>query len=54
MTGGSLQIHPAALEEAEAAIDWYSRRSRRAAEHESRCHRSVLRALLAERGADVV
>jgi plasmid stabilization system protein ParE len=28
----SLRIHPAALEEAEAATDWYAQRSRRAAE----------------------
>ena len=28
----SLRIHPAALEEAEAAFDWYAQRSRRAAE----------------------
>jgi len=27
----SLRIHPAALEEAEAAVDWYAVRSRRAA-----------------------
>ncbi len=27
-----VRIHPAALEEAEAAVDWYRRRSRRAAE----------------------
>jgi len=27
----SLRIHPAALEEAEAAVDWYMQRSRRAA-----------------------
>ncbi len=31
MNGESLRIHPAALEEAEAAVDWYARRSRRAA-----------------------
>src|SRR5438105_2102689 len=28
----SLRVHPAALEEAEAATDWYAQRSRRAAE----------------------
>jgi plasmid stabilization system protein ParE len=28
----SVRIHPAALEEAEAAMDWYAHRSRRAAE----------------------
>ena len=28
----SVQIHPAALEEAEGAADWYAERSRRAAE----------------------
>jgi toxin ParE1/3/4 len=28
----SLRIHPAALEEAEAAVDWYAQRSKRAAE----------------------
>jgi plasmid stabilization system protein ParE len=27
----SLRIHPAALEEAEVAVDWYAQRSRRAA-----------------------
>jgi plasmid stabilization system protein ParE len=27
-----LRIHPAALEEAEAAVDWYAQRSRRAAD----------------------
>src|SRR5437879_4664183 len=32
VTGGSVQIHPAALEEAEAAVDWYRQRSMRAAE----------------------
>jgi len=32
VTGGSVQIHPAALEEAEAATDWYRQRSMRAAE----------------------
>jgi plasmid stabilization system protein ParE len=32
VTRRSVQIHPAALEEAEAAIDWYAQRSRRAAE----------------------
>ena len=32
MSPESLWIHPAALEEAEAATDWYSQRSRRAAE----------------------
>jgi plasmid stabilization system protein ParE len=31
VSGESLRIHPAALEEAEAALDWYARRSRRAA-----------------------
>ena len=31
MIGESLGIHSAALEEAEAAVDWYARRSRRAA-----------------------
>jgi plasmid stabilization system protein ParE len=31
VTPRSLQIHPAALEEAEAATDWYAERSRRAA-----------------------
>lgn len=31
MNTGSLRIHPAALEEAEAAVDWYAQRSRRAA-----------------------
>ena len=31
MNGESLRIHPAALEEAEAAVNWYARRSRRAA-----------------------
>ncbi|MGH9627143.1 MAG: type II toxin-antitoxin system RelE/ParE family toxin [Bryobacteraceae bacterium] len=32
MSVESLRIHPAALEEAEAATDWYAQRSRRAAE----------------------
>ena len=32
MTGGSVRIHPAALEEAERATDWYRQRSKRAAE----------------------
>lgn len=32
MNGNRLQVHPAALDEAEAAIDWYAQRSRRAAE----------------------
>jgi plasmid stabilization system protein ParE len=32
VTPRSLQIHPAALEEVEAATDWYAERSRRAAE----------------------
>ena len=32
MSGPSVQLHPDALEEAEAAIDWYRRRSFRAAE----------------------
>jgi plasmid stabilization system protein ParE len=32
VTSRSVQIHPAALEEAEAATDWYAERSRRAAE----------------------
>lgn len=31
MTSRSIQIHPAALEEAEAATDWYAERSPRAA-----------------------
>ena len=31
MSGESLRIHPAALEEAEAALDWYAQRSKRAA-----------------------
>ena len=31
MTASSLRIHPAALEEAEAAVDWYAQRSTRAA-----------------------
>jgi len=31
VSADSLRIHPAALEEAEAAVDWYARRSRRAA-----------------------
>jgi toxin ParE1/3/4 len=31
VSGESLRIHPAALEEAEAAVDWYAQRSRRAA-----------------------
>ena len=31
MSGESLRIHPAALEEAGAAMDWYARRSKRAA-----------------------
>ena len=30
MSSASVQIHPAALEEAEAAMEWYSRRSIRA------------------------
>ena len=32
MTGKSARIHPAALEEAEAAMAWYGKRSRAAAE----------------------
>jgi plasmid stabilization system protein ParE len=32
VTRGSLRIHPAALEEAEAATGWYGQRSQRAAE----------------------
>jgi plasmid stabilization system protein ParE len=32
VTSGSVRIHPAALEEAETATDWYRQRSRRAAE----------------------
>ena len=32
MSIDSLRIHPAALEEAEAATDWYAQRSSRAAE----------------------
>jgi len=32
VTGASVRIHPAALEEAEAATEWYRRRSLRAAE----------------------
>jgi plasmid stabilization system protein ParE len=32
MSGASARIHPAALEEAEAATEWYRRRSMRAAE----------------------
>jgi plasmid stabilization system protein ParE len=28
----SVRIHPAALDEAEAAVDWYAQRSRRAAQ----------------------
>ena len=31
MNGESLRIHPAALEEAEAAVDWYAQRSGRVA-----------------------
>jgi plasmid stabilization system protein ParE len=31
VSGETLRIHPAALEEAEATVDWYSRRSKRAA-----------------------
>jgi len=31
VSGESLRIHPAAVEEAEAAVDWYAQRSRRAA-----------------------
>jgi len=31
LSAESLRIHPAALEEAEAAVDWYAQRSRRAA-----------------------
>lgn len=31
MSGASVQIHPAALEEAEGATEWYARRSVRAA-----------------------
>jgi plasmid stabilization system protein ParE len=31
VSGESLRIHPAAPEEAEAAVDWYARLSRRAA-----------------------
>jgi plasmid stabilization system protein ParE len=30
--GGIVRIHPAALEEAEAAVEWYARRSHQAAE----------------------
>jgi len=32
VSSASVQIHPAALEEAEAATEWYRRRSMRAAE----------------------
>jgi toxin ParE2 len=32
VTRKSLQIHPDALEETHAAVDWYAQRSRRAAE----------------------
>jgi plasmid stabilization system protein ParE len=32
VSSGPLRIHPAALEEAEGAPDWYSQRSKRAAE----------------------
>ena len=32
MSGGPFRIHPAALDEAEVALDWYARRSTRAAE----------------------
>jgi plasmid stabilization system protein ParE len=32
VTGRALRIHPAALEEAEAALAWYAERSQRAAE----------------------
>jgi plasmid stabilization system protein ParE len=32
VTGGGVRIHPAALEEAEAAMAWYGKRSRTAAE----------------------
>jgi plasmid stabilization system protein ParE len=32
VTGNDVRIHPAALEEAEAAVEWYGKRSRRAAE----------------------
>jgi len=32
VTSGSVRIHPVALEEAEASIDWYRQRSKRAAE----------------------
>ena len=32
MNGNRLRVHPVALDEAEAAIDWYAQRSRRAAE----------------------
>jgi plasmid stabilization system protein ParE len=32
VTNDSARIHPDALEEAEAAIEWYAQRSRRAAE----------------------
>jgi len=32
LTARTVHIHPAALEEAEAATDWYRERSRRAAE----------------------
>lgn len=32
MTPGPVRIHPAALDEAEAAADWYARRSRKAAQ----------------------
>ena len=31
MNGDPLRIHPVALDEAEAAIDWYAQRSRRVA-----------------------
>jgi plasmid stabilization system protein ParE len=32
VNGNRLRVHPAALDEAEAAIDWYAQRSKRAAE----------------------
>jgi toxin ParE1/3/4 len=32
VTGQTVRIHPAALEEAEAAVAWYSKRSRTAAD----------------------
>ncbi len=32
MSSGSVRIHPAALEEAETATNWYMQRSSRAAE----------------------